>query len=95
MLEIPKFRWEPIKRKHPTSTPWGYESDPEDYNLLLPLYDENLNGYHLDYLEEAKNQLANKRLSSRQVAMWLSAVTGKELSHSGLLKRIKTDNQRF
>ena len=87
-MKIQKYYWKPILKRHPHSIPWGYEQDPNDTQLLLPI-DE-----HLDALETAKDFL-KKQCSSREVARWLSEYTGISLSHTGIRKRIVTDNERF
>ena len=63
--------------------PFGYVVDSEDDGWLQPVSIE------LDALEKAKKYL--KQYSSRQVAAWLTTVTGREISHVGLLKRIKNE----
>lgn len=63
--------------------PFGYIVDGEDEGWLQPVPLE------LEALEKAKKYL--KQYSSRQVAAWLTTVTGREISHVGLLKRIKNE----
>ena len=63
--------------------PFGYVVDSEDDGWLQPVAIE------LDALEKAKKYL--KQYSSRQVAAWITTVTGREISHVGLLKRIKNE----
>jgi len=63
--------------------PFGYIVDSEDDGWLQPV------ALELDALEKAKKYL--KQYSSRQVAAWLTTVTGREISHVGLLKRIKNE----
>jgi len=65
------------------TVPFGYVVDSEDDGWLQPVVIE------LDALEKAKKYL--KQYSSRQVAAWLTTVTGREISHVGLLKRIKNE----
>jgi hypothetical protein len=65
--------------------PFGYRQDETDENLLQPIPAE------LEALEQAKKHL--KQYSSRQVAAWLTTVTGRPISHVGLLKRIKTERK--
>jgi|TARA_R100001369_G_scaffold84144_1_gene116848 hypothetical protein len=77
--------WLPVPRIART-VPFGYETDPEDEDLLLPIPNE------LDHLEKAKVYL--KQYSLRQVAAWLSKNTGRYISHLGLQKRIKHERQR-
>ena len=66
--------------------PFGYEVDPEDEGILLPIVDE------LDKLEVAKNYL--KQYSYREVANWLTKHTGRTISHVGLMKRVKIEQKR-
>ena len=63
--------------------PFGYVVDSEDDGWLVPVPLE------LEALEKAKKYL--KQYGSRQVAAWLTTVTGREISHVGLLKRIKNE----
>lgn len=63
--------------------PFGYIVDSEDEGWLQPVPLE------LEALEKAKKYL--KQYSSRQVAAWLTTVTGRDISHVGLLKRIKNE----
>ena len=65
------------------TVPFGYVIDSEDDGWLQPVAIE------LDALEKAKKYL--KQYSSRQVAAWITTVTGREISHVGLLKRIKNE----
>lgn len=66
--------------------PFGYKVDEEDDGWLQPVPLE------LQALEKAKKYL--KQYSSRQVAAWLTTVTGREISHVGLLKRIKSEQSQ-
>ena len=77
--------WLPVPRIART-IPFGYEIDPEDEDLLLPIKEE------LDHLEKAKMYL--RQYSLREVAAWLSKNTGRYISHLGLQKRIKHERQR-
>ena len=77
--------WLPVPRIART-IPFGYEVDPEDKDLLLPIKEE------LDHLEKAKMYL--RQYSLREVAAWLSKNTGRYISHLGLQKRIKHERQR-
>jgi len=77
--------WLPVPRIART-IPFGYEVDPEDKDLLLPIKEE------LDNLEKAKMYL--RQYSLREVAAWLSKNTGRYISHLGLQKRIKHERQR-
>lgn len=66
--------------------PFGYERDPEDEHVLLPVTSE------LEALERAK--LLLKEYSYREVASWLSSQTGRAISHEGLRKRLKIESKR-
>jgi hypothetical protein len=61
--------------------PFGYKQDEDDANLLIPIAME------LEALEKAKKYV--KQYSLREVAAWLSKITGRYISHVGLSKRIK------
>lgn len=65
--------------------PFGYKQDETDPDLLQPIPAE------LEALEKAKKHL--KQYPSRQVAAWLTKVSGREISHVGLLKRIKSERK--
>ena len=77
--------WMPIPRIART-VPFGYELDPEDKNLLKPIKIE------LDLLEQARKYV--KQYSYRQVANWLSKNSGRDISHVGLMKRLKNERKR-
>ena len=77
--------WMPIPRIART-IPFGYELDPEDKNLLKPIKIE------LDLLEQARRYV--KQYSYRQVANWLSKNSGRDISHVGLMKRLKNERKR-
>lgn len=66
--------------------PFGYVVDESDDGWLQPVPLE------LEALEKAKKYL--KQYSSRQVAAWLTTVTGREISHVGLLKRMKSEQSQ-
>ena len=66
--------------------PFGYEIDKDDPDILQPVENE------LDMLEEAKKYL--KQYSYREVANWLSAETGRSISHVGLKKRVDNERRR-
>lgn len=66
--------------------PFGYKVDEEDEDILVPIIEE------LEALDLAKEYL--QEYSYREVARWLSDRTGREISHIGLRKRIKTEKQR-
>jgi hypothetical protein len=77
--------WLPVVRLG-TTIPFGYEQDPEDPDVLLPVVKE------LELLEEAKKHL--KKYSIREVANWLTKESGRPISHEGLRKRIKIESKR-
>jgi len=66
--------------------PFGYEIDPEDTGILLPI------DHELDMLEQAKKYI--KQYSYREVANWLTTNTGRSISHVGLKKRLDNERQR-
>ena len=66
--------------------PYGYELDPNDNFILLPIAIE------LDMLEKAKKYL--KQYSYRDVSNWLSEQSGRYISHVGLMKRVKLEQKR-
>ena len=66
--------------------PFGYEIDPNDSGILLPIEHE------LDMLEQAKKYI--KQYSYREVANWLTRNTGRSISHVGLKKRLDNERQR-
>lgn len=68
------------------TVPFGYRVDEEDEKLLQPIQLE------LEALAKAKQHL--KQYSLREVAAWLSKVSGRYISHVGLSKRIK-DEQSY
>jgi hypothetical protein len=77
--------WMPIPRIART-IPFGYELDSEDKNLLKPIKIE------LDLLEQARKHI--KQYSYREVANWLSKNSGRDISHVGLMKRLKNERKR-
>lgn len=77
--------WMPIPRIART-IPFGYELDPDDSNLLLPIKIE------LDLLVEARKYI--KQYSYREVANWLSKNSGRPISHVGLMKRLRNERRR-
>lgn len=77
--------WLPIPRISRT-IPFGYEVDPDDPDVLLPIEHE------LNMLEQAKKYL--KQYSYREVANWLTRNTGRDISHVGLRKRLENEKQR-
>jgi len=84
-IAITDGEWKPIPRVSRV-IPYGYIVDPEDANTLLPVE------FELKALEEAKKHLKN--FSYREVANWLSTVTGRSISHMGLKKRIEIERSR-
>lgn len=68
------------------SIPFGYKVDPEDEDILLPVPVE------LEALAKAKNHLQS--FSLREVANWLTKVTGRQISHEGLRKRLANESKR-
>jgi len=77
--------WVSIPRISRT-VPFGYELDPNDSFILLPIELE------LDMLEKAKKYL--KQYSYREVANWLTTNTGRQISHVGLMKRLDNERRR-
>jgi len=78
-------KWVPIPRISRV-IPFGYEVDPEDPNTLLPI------PIQLEAIEAAKKHV--KRFSYRDVANWITAVTGRSISHMGLKKRLDIEQHR-
>lgn len=75
----------PIARKGlARSAPWGYKEDPDDKSHWLPIPEQ------LDCLLEAK-KFYSRGCSYRDIADWLSAKTGRPISHMGLFKRWKQE----
>jgi len=66
--------------------PFGYELDPNDDGILLPI------DHELDMLEQAKKYI--KQYSYREVSNWLTRNTGRSISHVGLKKRLDNERQR-
>lgn len=84
-LALADGEWKPIPRISRV-IPFGYEVDPEDPNTLLPVPLE------LEALDKAKQHV--KRFSYRDVANWITAVTGRSISHVGLKKRLDIERSR-
>jgi hypothetical protein len=78
--------WHVVARVQGRVVPFGYEVDPENERLLLPI------PLQLEALELAKRHLL--QYSYREVAMWLSKETGRYISHMGLKKRIEIERKR-
>ena len=68
------------------TVPFGYKQNEEDPDILDPVPTE------LDLLEKARKYV--NQYSYREVANWLSANTGRYISHVGLRKRIANERQR-
>jgi len=83
-IEQDDWTWLPIPKLART-VPFGYLQSEDDPEVLIPIPSE------LNLLEDAKEHL--KSYSSRNVAAWLSAQTGRKISHMGLLKRLESDKQ--
>ena len=80
-----EYVWYPVVRVG-RFIPFGYEQDPDDPDILLPIPEE------LELFEQAKKHL--KQYSYRQVAAWLSEQSGRSISHVGLFKRVKLEQGR-
>ena len=79
------YNWKPVVRVGRT-IPFGYRQSEEDRDLLLPIVEE------LELLEKAKKFI--RQYSYRQVANWLSTQSGRNISHVGLIKRIRIEQKR-
>ena len=79
------YNWKPVVRVGRT-IPFGYRQSEEDRDLLLPIVEE------LELLEKAKKFI--RQYSYRQVANWLSTQSGRNISHVGLMKRIRIEQKR-
>jgi len=80
-----EYEWQPVVRIG-THVPFGYRQDPNDCDILLPIPEE------LELFEKAKKFI--KQYSYREVSAWLSTQSGKYISHVGLYKRVKIEQQR-
>ena len=80
-----EYEWRPVVRVG-THVPFGYRQDPDDCDILLPIPEE------LELFEKAKKFL--KQYSYREVAAWLSTQSERYISHVGLYKRVKIEQQR-
>jgi|TARA_R110000822_G_scaffold64269_1_gene157822 hypothetical protein len=78
-------RWESIPRVSST-IPFGYVLDEENPRILRPVELE------LEALIVAKEHM--KRYALREVANWISQVTGRRISHVGLQKRLDNGKKR-
>lgn len=77
--------WSAIPRIART-VPFGYRVDDNDPDLLQPII------FELEALALAKKHL--KKYSYREVAEWLTATTGRYISHMGLKKRLDNERRR-
>ena len=68
------------------TVPFGYKHNEEDLDILDPIPVE------LDLLEKARSHV--NQYSYREVANWLTANTGRQISHVGLRKRLLNERQR-
>ena len=68
------------------TVPFGYKQSEEDPDILDPIPVE------LDLLEKARSHV--NQYSYREVANWLTANTGRQISHVGLRKRLLNERQR-
>ena len=66
--------------------PFGYKINEEDSELLDPI------PYELEAIELARKYV--NQYSYRQVANWLTKKTGRDISHTGLRKRLIHERQR-
>ena len=88
MASLIHYRWWAIDKPYRTTRcPWGFVFN-EDKTKFIPVPEK------LDYLEMAKDYLKEGR-SSREMAEWLTSKTGESITHTGLNKRIKRDNEIF
>jgi hypothetical protein len=77
----------PKNPKGNTNTiPFGYKISEENPDLYEPIPEQ------LAALEKARQHL--KRHTSRQVAAWLTKITGRYISHKGLLQRLRYEQNR-
>jgi hypothetical protein len=79
-----KYIWYPTPRISRT-IPWGYTVE-DDPTILIPIPEQ------LDLLEEAIKM--KKRYSYRELANWLTTMSGRYISYSGLMNRIKNERRR-
>lgn len=80
-----EWEWVPLVRVG-RFIPFGYRQDPDDPDILQPIPEE------LELFEQAKKHLS--QYSYREVAAWLSEVSGRSVSHVGLFKRVKIEQKR-
>lgn len=81
MARPKKTRVWPTEVRKANTIPFGYVLSPDDPKLLLPVPHE------LETIEEAIKHL--KVSTSHEVARWVHHVTGRYISHTGLMKNIK------
>lgn len=84
-IAVKTNNWIPIP-KNPTgggyyTVPFGYKISEDNPDLYEPIPEQ------LAALEKARGYL--KRYTSRKVAAWLTKVTGRSISHKGLLQRLR------
>jgi len=79
------YNWKPVVRVGRT-IPFGYKQSEDDKDLLIPIVEE------LELFEKAKKFI--KQYSYREVAAWLSTQSERYISHVGLYKRVKIEQQR-
>ena len=68
------------------TVPFGYKQSEEDPDILDPIKVE------LDLLEKARKYV--NQYSYREVANWLTANSGRYISHVGLRKRLDNERRR-
>ena len=78
-------KWKSIPKLSP-HVPFGYVDAGRGDGVLDPV------PYELETLAQAKIHL--RRFSSRNVAAWVTEVTGRKISHTGLIKRLKNERSR-
>lgn len=86
MLKPPNHDDRCIKRRART-IPFGYKAHDNDTDWLVPIQKE------LELLEQAKEYC--KTCPLREVAAWLTAKSGRNISHMGLKKIIDGRSQRY
>lgn len=79
-------KYEPIRKRGP-AVDFGYEQDKDDPQLLVPIPDQ------LDCLMEGL-ELCRKGCTFREVANWITATTGRYLSHKNLWKKFHEERRR-
>jgi hypothetical protein len=88
-IAVKDSNWIPVP-KNPKGTvktiPFGYKLSEETPDLYEPIPDQ------LAALEKARKHL--KRYTSRKVAAWITKITGRSISHDGLLQRLRNEQYR-